>query len=292
MTNYAKWDKFAAGLSDEESDGEEFSNKPVVTTFDKKGGESITIGPSGYHVTEKQTVKPVKTAVTSSSSASRVEKESSKGNVEVLSTSVPLTEHEIALESKNGAVLDKYSWSQDRFEVLLTIPVEDNVKAKNIKLSYANKVLTIKDGDSVIISEQLRYDILTNEDRKDDEVSDILDWEIKNKLKASSSSGANSNRRVLEVVLRKKSPIPGVFMWWENVFLSDSVKIDVTKISGRVNNIESLKAVNDNYVEANKQFLERIAKHEPIEVDIDDNGDNEEEEEDPAKANQENAEQN
>ncbi len=252
MTNYGKWDKFAADVSD--SDNDEDFNTPNVTTIDDHKGKSVEIGPSGY------TVKDAPKA-----------DDNVRGKVEVLSSSSNVNDTDLLAESKNGSVCKGYSWAQDRHEVILSILIDENVKAKDIKISYVEKVLTISSANRTLVEGLLRYDILTNAERKDDEVSDILDWEIKNKINASNPA---QNRRLLEVVMRKKCPIAGAFIWWKNVFLSDETEIDVTKISGR--NASDLKNT-DNFVQAQKMFLEKVKTMEQVEVDVGESGDEEEE---------------
>ncbi len=253
MANYSKWDKFAAQLSD--SDNEEEENRPLVTTLDGKGGKSIEIGPNGYKVKDDSAVENV----------------FSKGTVETLSTSTNVGDNQIALESKNGAVCDGYSWAQDRYEVLLSIVIDESVKAKDIRVTYSDNLLEIRKvqrKDAALFSGTLRYDIMTNAERKDDEVSDVIDWEIKNKVGGSSSTA--TTRRVLEAVLRKKSPIPGAFIWWKNICVTDKYEIDVTKISGRSSSaVEAASSTEDNFAIAHKQFLEKVGQMERIPVDVD-----------------------
>lgn len=237
MANYSKWDKFAAELSDD-SDVED--NVPQVTTLDGTGGKTVQIGPQGY------TVKETKSTTTNTSS-----------RVEVLSSSANVGDNEASLEAKNGAVCEGYSWSQDRYEAVLSIPLPEGVRARDIKLTFAEKKLRITHKESILLEGTLRYDALTAAERKDDEAAAPLDWEIRTKVSPSEES-----RRVLEVVLRKKSPIPGAFIWWKNVFASDTYEIDVSKITGRTN------IAQDNFVAAQQQFLEKVGKMEQIEVNV------------------------
>jgi hypothetical protein len=243
MVDYSKWDKFSNSLSDE-SDEEQQPMK--VTKFDKKNGETITIGPQGYRVEGSKNI--------------------SSDSMPAIATAV---EKKILVDafSENGAVLEKYKWMQNRYEVRLTIPLPDTVKPKNVSVDVVDKVLTVSGGEAVpvLLSGTLRYMIKMESTEEAqatlrDRYFSAIDWVIE-------QESARSPLKVVRITLYKQSPIPGAFIWWENVFEGED-KIDTTKIAGR--NSVGAKSVSDNFVEAQKLFAEKIAKNEKIDVEFDD----------------------
>lgn len=261
MVDYSKWDKFERELSE---DDDEANHMPGVTQFSKEGGESISIGPNGYEVVEKSAAPP---AVSRNPLSKALLSRTEDRNHSSSPTPSELAAKELkALESKNGRVCENYSWSQDKYEVVITVPLDTTIKAKDLQVALEDRNLFVRmcaGGTSAfqfpILSGPLRYAV---------ELSDVaseqgcpFDWEIKTK----PSGIPNVDRKVMEIVLKKKSPIPGAVIWWENVF-EDGPRIDVTTIEGR--NMSSTAAVNDTWAEAQKAFADRIASNPPEKIEV------------------------
>jgi hypothetical protein len=227
MVDYAKWDKLAASLSDDEDGGV----KPNVIQFDS--AKSIDIGPAGA-------------AICSSSSQSL---QSSKNEAVQKEGGIPNY-------TRNGGVTaGGCFWCQDRYEVVLRKVLPEKNKASDMLICFdhaENRLRIInKSNNVVIIDEVLRYKVETNEELGESQ----LDWELKDEGK------------LLEVTFRKKSPFPTATLWWRNVFINDP-EIDVTTIEGRSKGSIEMA---DAWTEAQRMFKEKIASHQKISVDIDDN---------------------
>jgi len=244
--DYSKWDKYAAELSDSDDEGQ----KPVVNTVGAK--EAVKLGPSGYEIGSTIS-KPTLAA------------SGSKG-------SINLDENQLTM---NGAKGDIYYWRQDRQEVILTVVLPSGVRGKDVALTFnaATKVLSISAQGVDILSRPLRYGININNmvsvsGDKNKLVIDPEDWEVKTVPFDSSDPNATlEETRILELSLRKVSPLPGAIFWWRNCFEGEK-EIDVTKIAGRpgVSQEEQLK--EDPFAIAHKMFLEKMKNKEKVEVDF------------------------
>jgi hypothetical protein len=231
--DYSKWDKFATEQSD--SDQEEVQ-KPIVTKFDSVNGAKIKIDKEGYsvvdHIQDENLAK---------------EKIMPKNEI-IKSKEMPLN---------NGAICEKYSWNQDRYEVFLTIPIASTLKAKQISVTIDKKFISIvsvvNNVTNNILEGELRYEVSVPVDKE-------AEWEVKE----SPSLG-----RAIHLTMVKKSPIPGAFIWWSNVFVGED-SIDVTQVPGRRNPQPSIEknSMNDIWREAHKSFEEKVAAMEKIEVDF------------------------
>ena len=235
MVDYSKWDSFGA---DEEDDEETFQG-PRVTTFEGDKGRSFIIGPSGATLV-KASENPLKKLPCNSPT-------------------------EIELDSTNGGITDNFTWSQDRYDVYLRKAVQAELKASNVKIDFniADNFLSVCDRSTGIIFFQgvLRYKFEINEQ----ELCPIQ-WELVTIASKSSSNKANNvDQRVLEIIFKKVSPIPGSIIWWKMVFLGDP-EIDVTAIAGRGTVSTEISSAWD---EAHKLFREKIATRELVSVDLD-----------------------
>ena len=244
MVDYKKWDMLAAELSSDEEEG----GGPSVTVVND--GESVSIGPSG----------PAIGNINESGATRRNPKKDSGRD-----------------STRNGGVTERYMWNQSSEDVIVKVPLQDEVKAKEIKLIVGNdsdskRTLLIprryKDGDesdTIIIQGTLRYPIAMNEE----DGEDPIDWEIT----------YDSPHRYLTLTMKKKSPIPGAVHWWNAVFLGDA-EIDVEAIPDRLasKKIKSSGAGTeeqnggggsfaDNWAEAHRLFCEKIKIPEILDVD-------------------------
>lgn len=240
--NYSKWDKIDVSDS-EESDGDAYT--PTVTTLGSDS--SVTIGPTGVSLGSSSS------SSSSSAAAASFDKQTTKS-----------TEcSEDVLWMRNGCKTELYYWSQDKIEVVLRVKVNSDIKASTITIIFGgDKQLSIRTARTIILSSKLRYDVETNNIESGDA---IFDWEIK------TYRVHNDTVRLLEIILRKKCPIPGAVMWWENVFEGDE-EIDVTMISDRKLSVNSIS--NDNDSKSTTRFSEawRLA-HEEFQEKMKNKGD-------------------
>lgn len=195
MENYSKWDKFVAELSDGSDDVED--NYPNVTKFDKEGGETIEIGKGGYKI--KQDINE-----SNLQKKEELVNDTKKENKNMV----------INNETLNGCACDEFYWSQDRYEVKLSIYInDDTIKSKDISISYEKKRFIVKSKVNmfVIIEKEFQYDIEINDTKNF--VNSEFDWEIKSKELHNDKDNLIEFKRVIEFTFRKKSPIPGAFIW-------------------------------------------------------------------------------
>lgn len=235
MVDYSKWNNFGA---DEEDDEETFQ-RPRVTTFEGEKGRSFVIGPSGASL--------VKT-------------------LEVSSIPLPCNSPtEVELDRTNGGITDNFTWSQDRYEVCLRRAVQSELKAINVQIDFnpVDNFLSVRDRLTGVnfFEGVLRYKFEINEELCP------IQWEL---VTIASQSSPNKfdkrEQRVLEIVFKKVSPIPGSIIWWKMVFIGDP-EIDVTTIAGRGTVSTEISSAWD---EAHKLFREKIAQRELVSVDLDD----------------------
>lgn len=246
MTDYRKWDNFGKDLSD--SDDDTLENDPMVTKLDAP--KSISIGPTGSSIVEKETF---------------IHKSSLQSLDHVLKVDTDSQMMDLENFTENGSLTENFYWSQSRQEVVIRCQISEVIKANEIICDYNSNDATKFDGDRphlqfstksghILLSGSLRYDIIINPSDKD-VLESAVDWEIKNITFAN-----HEKMRILEVTLKKKSPMPGVTMWWNCVFVGDS-EIDVTKIKGR-GEIPN----RDIWEEAHRLFKEKVAQKELIDT--------------------------
>ena len=270
--NYSKWDKFVA----EQSDSDTEQAAPVVHTLEDQ--QAVKIGPAGYSIENSSTSAPQQRTKAVSSI---VKYDSKTINNQELMT--------------NGSKGSNYYWRQDRQEVILTIVLPENVKGKDIIISFntATKHFTVETTTGIkVLSSVLKYGIdLETMAAADPKTAYILrfdpaDWEVKTlPIAAHGDSSSTVATRVVELVMRKKSPLPGAVFWWSACFEGEEL-IDVTKIAGRTTTSGSTiaagkeggdyadKLKNDPYMQAQKLFAERMQSRERIPVDLSNSNDN------------------
>ena len=238
MVDYSKWNSFG----DDEEDEETFSH-PRVTTFEGEKGRSFVIGPSGVNILKASTSEPVH-----------------------LKASKKETVVEFQLDATNGGIMESYTWSQTSHEVFIRKIVPSDLKASNVNVKFepSSGLLSAFDLKSNIclfegnISYKVEFD-------SDDQIGSVQ-WELVTVSESSKKKGPTVDHRVLEITLKKVSPIPRSIIWWKNVFVG-SPEIDVTAIAGRGSASKESASVWD---EAHKLFREKIATRELINVDVDD----------------------
>ena len=231
MVDYSKWDSFG-----DDEDEEETPRGPVVTTFEGEKGRSFVIGPQG--------AKLVKVPVASTPISKKV-----SGNIQ--------------LDCGNGAVTDHFTWSQDRHEVTIRRLVPLALKASQIKMSYdacenSLAASNTQTGEE-FFSGTLRYKFEINDE---DDLCPV-------QCELVTPPETATECKVLEILFKKVSPIPGSVIWWKNVFVCDP-EIDVTAIPGRTQVSQDIAGAWD---EAHKLFKERISTREKITVDLDEDED-------------------
>lgn len=182
MVDYSKWDKFANDLSDDDDDS--VGNRPVVTKIEKPGGGRIQLGPQGAVLLDDNS-QSIREELSVTSDISRMSGPSDF--------------------SKNGDTLDSYLWCQDRHEVVVRVYIDRTLRAADVDLRLSEENhLTVRNRKTgeFILNGALQNSVETNSAESGD---CVLDWELRS---VSSSS------RIFELTLRKRSPIPGVIMWW------------------------------------------------------------------------------
>jgi hypothetical protein len=277
MTDYGKWDKFAA----EQTDSDEERQAPKVRAVGD--GQAVRIGPKGYEIgkTDADSTENIADA-----HHARVE--------EIVSA----TEKQKWMI--NGSRGDNYYWRQDRQEVVLVVMLDSQVKGKDIRVTYdaSSKVLQIRDGASgtVVLCGAMKHGIdtesMTQADlqRKSVLQFDPADWEVKTLSTQSgdtqTAQSSGQPTRFIELTMRKVSPLPGAVFWWNACFTHET-EIDVTKIAGRSKSSSSSgggtgsdadaerrayeqRLAQDPYVQAQKMFAERMRNREKVELDLSD----------------------
>ena len=233
MVDYSKWDSFGDG--DDESDSDAASHLPQVTTFEGERGRSFVIGPSGVNLVASLPTHPP-----------------------------PKKDISFALNCQNGGETSSFTWSQDRNEVRVCKIVASDLKASNVKIDFnaSNDTLAVSEicPYRLIFEGMLRYKF-----EIDCDGLCPIQWElVKSPADPAVCHEQKGDNRILEIVFRKVSPIPGSVIWWKNVFLGDA-EIDLTAIPGRGS---ASKEVATAWDEAHQLFRERIANRELIDINL------------------------
>lgn len=230
MVDYSKWDHIDVSDDDEDDVDVAATASPCVTRLDD--GARVTIGPDGSSIIPH---------------VSRKANCSSSGKIETSSSA----------NCKNGWSCDLYSWSQDRYEVKVqssALPL--TTKASDVSLKVTEKSIQVTLQGMLLFGGELQHSIAIDDD---DLSSGGIDWEV--------STGEHG--RFITFALRKKSPIPGSFIWWKRLFTSDP-DIDTSVIEGRSGTI----GASDAWEKAHELFRQRVASNGGqsivIPTDIDD----------------------
>lgn len=236
MVDYSKWNSFG----DDEEEEQTFSS-PRVTTFEGEKGRSFVIGPSGVNIVKAPTSAPVH-----------------------IKTSKRELVADFQLDSTNGGVTESYTWSQTSHEAFIRKIVPSDLKASNVSVKFepSSGYLSASDTKSNIclFEGNMSYKV---EIDADDQIGSVQ-WELVTVSESSVRNGQKVDHRVLEITMKKVSPIPRSIIWWKNVFVGSS-EIDVTAIAGRGSASKESASVWD---EAHKLFREKIATRELINVDV------------------------
>ena len=255
MVDYSKWDKFAADLSDDDEQEGILRQSPRVTALEGEKGRSFVIGPSGTQLLPEPPMKAI-TTTSVSSSAAVITASSCSSSSSLSSTAAAPFE---LLSSRNGGITNRCTWCQDRSEVILRKELPISTKAGDIRVTFdpIESVLKVTTQDNNIVMEgTVRYKFELN----DEELCPIQ-WEL-----VTITDAAAVEHRVLELALKKLSPIPGAVIWWKNVFVDDP-EIDVTTIPDRQVS-QTSKEISGAWDEAHRLFKERVAAREPITIDL------------------------
>ena len=198
MVDYSKWDKFAADLSDDDDDYR--PNKPVVTKIDKPGGGKIQIGPQGATLIDDESSCVLRTHQKDDNGTSGALAMNQSTNRVLTSTTAAKANYSDF--TRNGDSLEgRYMWCQDRNDVVIRTLVQLELKACEIdlQLNLENRLtVRIRGSHHIILEGYLQNLIETN---PTDTGDSIVDWELK----------SLNGDRYLEIVLKKKSPIPGEY---------------------------------------------------------------------------------
>ena len=157
----------------------------------------------------------------------------------------------------NGGLCGNFGhWCQTKEQIIIRCYLNENIKSKDILVTYdvTQKILKFTHCDEILIEGKLRYDITLN---NLSECLSIIDWEIK----------TLTSMKYIEITLNKKSPIDGLVIWWECVFIDDEV-IDLNKIKGR-----NSSSTSNVWEEAHRLFKEKVQHTNRELIDINDNDD-------------------
>jgi hypothetical protein len=243
MVDYSKWDKFDY---DEDDDEPQLSSMGEVRKIGGEKGGQVQIGPSGYSIHDE--------------TGNEIE------NFNSASATLPLSSqsnrvNSLEVNTENGSIGFyrgvHYYWSQSRYEVTLSLFPEwiKGLKKKDISISYFSgtkelKIVSKRNGDNQFVGNfQFGVEVTGDPENPWDE---IFEWKVVPDLAHPVDSSRLHTG--IQIVLKKISPLPNSTFWWKNVFVGEP-HIDVTKISGRSNNI---RAANDEFQQAQNIFLERM----------------------------------
>mmetsp|Transcript_67254 Transcript_67254/g.109039 ORF Transcript_67254/g.109039 Transcript_67254/m.109039 type:complete len:239 (+) Transcript_67254:116-832(+) len=163
-------------------------------------------------------------------------------------------------KTRNGASTPRYFWSQDTKEVVVSILVAPNTRAKQVKAVVKDGVLTVEVEGDKVLDNLLAYPITVPEDTQ-------LDWQV------ADQSQDQSGRRVVEVTLTKALPgaeslaaLPrsdAVIIWWKCVFKGDC-EIDLLAIPDRKGGKDALASHQQVWKEAHQMFKEKVKNQQPM----------------------------
>lgn len=272
MVDYSKWDKFNYDDEDDEDD-EEVDIRPTVKKIGGDKGGKVHIGPSGYSVKNEHDEE------VDNFTAEHPEVPPSKEDRRVVSLNI---------NSENGSIGcyrgTHYYWSQDRYEVILTLFLDwiDGMKKKDIAVSYFSgtkelKIAARRDS-SLTFKGNFQFGVEVTGD-PENPYDEVFEWSVVPDMQHPADD--HHLCTAVQLVLKKASPLPNAIFWWKNVFVGEP-HIDVTKIKGRAT---TASAAQDEFQQAQKIFFERLQQQQQqqravgdevdrrIEVDIPDDDD-------------------
>lgn len=256
---------------EEEDEGGWDARKPRVTRLEE--GAKVQIGPDGstvFHNSNSRESSSTNRNVNPAVANSLLAKVSSSGlgsgpesrsdpSPESISTDQAPG---LILKNENGGTSEKFSWSQNRYEVLIQSVLPNATKAADLSFDVREKYLRVSITGAVYFGGNLAYPIDIDEE---DTISGGIVWEV-NEYKAQGGI-----QRILEFSIVKKSPIPGSFIWWKHVYPCDP-EIDVSKIQGRSSNLVYNSSEWDL---AHKMFKDKISSMKSIPLSDRDESDKE-----------------
>jgi hypothetical protein len=277
MVDYSKWDKF--NYDEDDDDDEDVEVRLTVKKIGGDKGGKVQIGPSGYSVAN--------------------ENGEEVDNFTAEHRKAPPANDErrvvtLNINCENGSTGcyrgTHYYWSQDRYEVILTLFVDwvEGMKKKDVAVSYfsGTKELTIaarRDSRGVAFKGNFQFGVEVTGD-PENPYDEVFEWSVVPDMQ-HPTDGSRLYTAV-QLVLKKASPLPNAIFWWKNVFVGEP-HIDVTKIKGRAS---TASAAQDEFQQAQKIFFERLQQQQQqrgagagagagdqrIEVDIPDDDDDDE----------------
>lgn len=170
----------------------------------------------------------------------------------------------------NGGSTTSFYWTQTKTDVVLRIQLHSSIKSKDIQIRYdynndtdtnIRRHLLIYRGttpsDTIVFEGYLQHDIAVEQTAEESRFIKsgkyyLEDWEVV----------TMDDQRFIELSLRKHT-IAGTFIWWDRVLVNDP-KIDLSKITGRINHSYDYANV---WNEAHKLFRENISKRQMVDVD-------------------------
>merc|ERR1711871_467604 len=175
--------------------------------------------------------KKVPTSGSSSSSSSFPNSSSNTSDSTNTKTSVKTTKDDRGLITTNGGSTDKFSWSQNRYEVTVQAILPAGTKASELSFAVDERFLSVSINNKLFFGGELAHSIKVD---PEDNISGGVVWELKD-------YGTNPDAgRLLEFTLTKHSPIEDSFQWWKHIYPGDD-PIDTTKIQGRSLKVSKLK---------------------------------------------------
>eukprot|EP01039_Chlorochromonas_danica_P002478 gene2478-2715_t len=254
MVDYSKWDRLAADLSDEEDIESSFT----TTTLAQPG--KVTIGPHGYSINPQQPSSSSSPATAPSSSSAIISEPTAAMKQSKEWQAICLNGGEVRRDSY------RYLWSQDRYSVTLSLFVQANLLGPEVQILLVgeekNVLKVLKRSDQLVLLDgRLQYPIEPTGEA-DNPYDSVCDWEFKPIPWSSNSTVADE--KLLQITLKKKSPLPNTTIWWRKVFIEEEEEIDINNLVGRRE--FDHKGFAEVYEEAHRLFREKIAKNQPIEV--------------------------
>ena len=177
--------------------------------------------------------------------------------------------------SRNGAVRERYAWSQDKAEVVVSFFVDKQTRARDVQMSVeaSSRRLVMRVRGAVSFDGVLAYPVKGSlfggavlDASGGEEHEQGADWEVRDVLASASSQrdGDDRGRRAVRLTLRKEVPGAGMIVWWSKVFAegdgSDDAPIDTTTIAARkpAGGAHGRDAMAKAWAEAHDVFASRV----------------------------------
>lgn len=226
VTDYARWEEVAKGMSDEEEGGEEDDIDGGTDEHDEPpgAGERPGLGLASRAGAPAAAAAPQPPA--------------------------PRVTAVAASASTHGGVTERYVWSQTKSEVTLNVVVPAGTRARDVRVRVDRDFVGVAlAGSDFALEGTLAHAVAVDED------PDEIDWELR------QPDGAAVGRW-LRLTLAKQCPA-GVVIWWDRVFAGDE-PVDISAFAGRDGGRAAQFEANWN--EAHALFLEKVASRRKVEI--------------------------